>query len=114
MIKSDSEFLIHAMHNYDNPAMSSLDEFKEDIKKFTYIMTLFNRYIRDKEVKERLLLNHIIVIYNVFGSSATEMLYYKIPKTIWPILETYLFFLGRIDKLKTSIDFEVLNILQKL
>lgn len=114
MIKTDSDFLLFAMHHYENPSVTSLDEFQDDIKKFVYILSLVNRYKSKKDVNERLLLNHIIVVFNVFGLGAVELLYYKIPETLWPIIETYMYFLQKIDKLRSHIDFETLTKLENL
>lgn len=114
MIKNDNEFLLHGMRHYDNPSMTSIEEFKEDIKKFVYVLSLINRYKNEKTLSERLLLNHIIIIFNVFGNGAIDMFYYRIPKDLWPIIETYMFFIKRIDKVKTNIDFAVLASLNNL
>jgi len=73
----DENFLIFAMHNYDNPSCESVDEFQEDLKHFKYLKRLFNRYAETGELKERLILNHITVIYNLFGPQASKMLFFK-------------------------------------
>jgi len=55
-----------------------MSEFEEDIKRFQYLRKLFSRYRQDNELKERLILNHLIVIYNVFGPQATNMLFMRL------------------------------------
>lgn len=95
MFKSDAEFLQYAMHNYDNPQCSTISEFEEDLKKFLYIKKLFTRYKKNDELKERLILNHLIVLFNIFGDAATKMLFYKIERDDWSLLITFLVFLNK-------------------
>lgn len=95
---NENNFLLYAMHHYDNPQCHSIDEFEEDLKKFLYLKKLFSRYKRDNELRERLILNHIIVLYNVFGEAATNMLFYKIDKDYWDTLATFLVYLERMPE----------------
>ena len=92
---NEGNFLVYAMHHYDNPQCHSLQEFEEDIKKFLYLKKLLSRYKNYDELRERLILNHIIVLYNIFGDSATKMLFYKIDKSCWDVLVTFLVYLDR-------------------
>ena len=78
MILTESTFLLYAMKHYDNPQCTEMSEFEEDIKRFQYLRKLFSRYRQDNELKERLILNHLIVIYNVFGVQATNMLFMRL------------------------------------
>ena len=89
---NESNFLIFAMNHYDNSQCHSLEEFEEDLKK------LITRYRKDNDLKERLILNHIIVLYNVFGVNATRMLFYKIDKNHWDTLVTFLIYLGHMPE----------------
>jgi len=66
------------MKYYENPHCTDISEFDEDMKRFQYLRKLFGRYRQDDELKERLILNHMIVIYNVFGAEATNMLFMKL------------------------------------
>jgi hypothetical protein len=86
------------MHNYDNPQCHSVQEFEEDLKRFLYIKKLFTRYRTNNELRERLILNHVIILYNVFGEAATKMLFYKIDKRYWDILATTLLYLNRMPE----------------
>jgi hypothetical protein len=95
---NESNFLVYAMHNYDNPQCYSLQEFEEDLKKFLYLKKLFSRYKNNNELRERLILNHIIVLYNIFGESATNMLFYKIDESCWEYLATFLVYLNRMPE----------------
>lgn len=92
---NEDNFLVYAMHHYDNPQCHSLQEFEEDIKKFLYLKKLLSRYKNYDELRERLILNHIIVLYNIFGESATRMLFYKIDESCWDVLVTFLVYLDR-------------------
>jgi len=75
---TDETFLIYAAKHYDNPQCSSYEEFEEDLKRIQYLKRLFNRYEASGELKERLILNHIIVLYNCFGLATTNMLFLKL------------------------------------
>jgi hypothetical protein len=78
MILTESTFLLYASKYYDNPQCTDISEFEEDLKRFQYLRKLFGRYRQDNELKERLILNHLIIIYNVFGPEATNMLFMKL------------------------------------
>lgn len=95
---NENNFLVYAMHHYDNPQCHSLEEFEEDLKKFLYLKKLLSRYKKDGELRERLILNHIIVIYNVFGEAATNMLFHKIDKESWDSLITFLVYLEQMPE----------------
>lgn len=113
---NEDNFLIYAMHHYDNPQCHSLAEFEEDLKKFLYLKKLLSRYKNNDELRERLILNHIIVLYNIFGDAATNMLFYKIDKSCWDSLVTFLVYLGRMpDKLpQYSIDLSEIKLDEKI
>jgi hypothetical protein len=95
---NDANFLIYAMHNYDNPQCHSIAEFEDDLKKFIYLKKLIYRYKNAGELRERLILNHIIVLYNIFGEATTKMLFYKIEEDLWPQLITFLVYLNRMPE----------------
>lgn len=95
---SENNFLLYAMHHYDNPQCHSIEEFEEDLKKFLYLKKLLSRYKRDGELRERLILNHIIVLFNVFGDATTNMLFYKIDTEYWGVLTTFLVYLERMPE----------------
>ena len=86
--------MIYAMKIYDKPNCI-MSEFKEDIKRFNYLKRLFRRYRKIGEIKELLVLNHLVVLYNVFGAEAlTRLLFFKMSKEDQPIVKTYLIFLS--------------------
>jgi hypothetical protein len=91
---TNENILLYATKCYDKPNCI-MSEFKEDMKRFNYIKRLFRRYTKYGELRENLLLNHLIILYNVFGVEATtRMLFFKISKSDWPALKTYLLFLS--------------------
>lgn len=75
---SESTFLVYAANHYDNIQCHDVSEFEEDLKRFQYLRKLFGRYHSLGDLKERLILNHLIVIYNCFGKVATNMLFLKL------------------------------------
>jgi hypothetical protein len=95
---NENNFLLFAMNHYDNPQCHSLEEFDEDLKKFLYLKKLITRYKKDNDLKDRLILNHIIVLYNIFGANATRMLFYKVDKDYWDVLATFLLYLGHMPE----------------
>jgi hypothetical protein len=95
---TENNFLLFAMHHYDNPQCHSVVEFEEDMKRFLYLKKLFTRYSQNGELRERLILNHIIVLYNIFGDAATTMLFYKLEEKYWRSLVTFLVYLDRMPE----------------
>lgn len=92
---TDENFVLYAMHNYSNNQCRGLDEFEEDLNRFKYLKRLFCRYKDTGDLKERLILNHIIVLYNVFGvKAATKMLFFKMEPKFHSALKTFLVFLN--------------------
>lgn len=77
-IVSESNFLLFAAQHYNNPQCGDTIEFYDDLKRFKYIKRLFYIYKDTGELRERLILNHIIILYNLFGTSATQMLFVKL------------------------------------
>ena len=110
--------VMYAIKNYDNPQCEGEKEFEDDLKRFKYIKRLLRRYYDTGVLKERLLLNHLIVLNNVFSmEAATTLLLYKIQPTHWPALKSFLIYLNNIsDDELTSIehDDDVLRVLGKI
>ena len=96
---NEETFTWFAIRHYDNPQCTSTEEFYEDIRRFRYLKRLLKRYHRTGELRERLILNHLIILSNVFGvSNAIKMLQYKIDGEYWPVLKTCLLYLDYIDE----------------
>ena len=100
---NEGNFLMFSMKEYNNIQCIDIEEFYDDLKKIKYIKRLFNIYLNDGQLKERLILNHLIVFYNVFSIQAgTRILFYKIEEQFWPMLKTFLIFLDRMpDKIES-------------
>lgn len=117
---TDVNLLNYAMKHYDNPECKSIEEFQEDLTRTKYIKRLFRKYKTSGELKERLLLNHIIIFYNVFGiEAATNILFFKIEEEFWPLLKTFLVFLDMfpendIEKIKIPLEQEVIDVLRNI
>ena len=108
---NEKTFLLYAMKEYNNPQCVDIDEFNDDLKKIKYIKRLLNQYISEGILKERLLLNHIIVFFNVFRpKAATRILFYKMEEEFWPMLKTFLFYLNYMpeDKIESVNGREIL------
>jgi hypothetical protein len=100
---TSENFIMYAIKAYDKPNCI-LSEFKEDMKKFNYLKRLFRRYRKEGELKERLVINHLIVLYNVFGvEPATRMLFYKMNEDDYSALKTYLLFLNNMPTVVKGI-----------
>jgi len=97
---TDDTFVMFAMKNYNNPGCRGLKDFNDDLKRLRYIKRLLGRYRLTGEVKERLILNHLVVFFNVFGvEGATRLLFFKIQPDLWPELKTFLVFLNYMPNL---------------
>lgn len=92
---NEENFIIYAFKNYDNPGCKGILEFEDDLKKFRYLKRLFKKYTAGKGLKEKLIVNHLVIVYNLFGiEAATKMLFYKIEKKHWSQLKTFLVYLN--------------------
>ena len=74
----DDNFILYAAKHYDNAQCHDTEEFLDDLKRFKYIKRLFGKYEESGELRERLILNHLIILYNVFGNEATRLLFVKL------------------------------------
>ena len=91
---TNDNIMIYAVKAYDKPNCI-MSEFKEDMKRFNYLKRLFKRYRKVGELREQLVLNHLVVIYNVFGPEvAARLLFFKMSKDDYSALKTYMLFLN--------------------
>ena len=115
---TEDNFLLYAARNYYNPKCIDAEEFYEDLKRFKYIKRLLNRYEETGEISERLILNHLIVVFNAFGiEAALNILELKMDKRYWTILKPFLIFLKYISNdqyTKIPMDPVVVEILRKI
>lgn len=101
-----------------------MSDLENDLKKIKYVKRLLNRYQKTGEISERLVLNHLVILYNVFGDATTDMLFYKLDKEFWTDLKTYLVYLQRmpletvvspgIKETDISLNVELIEVLRAL
>ena len=104
---NEKNYLHFAMKYYDNRQCTSVEEFNEDLNKIKYVKRLFNRFLETGELRTNLILNHLIVIYNVFeNEAATRMLFFRVEKKFYSILKPFLIFLNRLPEKINGIDGE--------
>ena len=111
-------FELFASQHYNNPECCDIEEFREDLTRFKYLKRLLRRYEQYGDLQERLILNHIIVLYNVFGiDAANRMMWFKIEPEHYSMLKTFLIFLNYLhedSKVEIPLDQNVINKLRKL
>ena len=95
---TSENFLLFAIKHYENPQAVTKEDFEKDLNHFKYIKRLLKRYRNTGELKAHLLLNHFIILYNIFGEGTTAMLFYKIEKDMWNIMKTFVFFLDKLPE----------------
>ena len=93
---NEDNFLLFAIKNYENPQAVTKEDFDKDLNHFKYIKRLLKRYSNTGELKVHLILNHFIVLYNIFGEAATPMLFFKIEKELWSVMKTFVIFLNKL------------------
>jgi hypothetical protein len=117
---NEENFLLFAIKNYENPQAVTKEDFDKDLHHFKYIKRLLKKYKNTGELKTHLLLNHFIILYNIFGEAATPMLFFKIEKELWSSLKTFIIFLNKFPQYPKGyihdipVDIECLSQLQKI
>ena len=99
---NEDNFLLFAIKNYENPQAVTKEDFEKDLNHFKYIKRLLKRYKKSGELKTHLILNHFIILYNVFGEATTPMLFFKIERELWSPLKSFIIFLGRLPEYPKS------------
>ena len=95
---TSENFLLFAIKHYENPQAVTKEDFEKDLNHFKYIKRLLKRYRNTGELKAHLLLNHFIILYNIFGEGTTAMLFYKIEEDMWNIMKTFVVFLDKLPE----------------
>ena len=115
---TNDNITMFAIKHYDNPQCEGEAEFTDDMKRFKYVKRLLRKYKETGEMKERLILNHLIVIFNVFGAEAgSTLLLFKIEPEFWSILKSFMTFLNMLPEgelLEIGNDENVMKVLEKL
>jgi hypothetical protein len=95
---NEDTFLLFAIKHYNNPQAVTREDFEKDLNHFKYIKRLLKRYKNNGELKTHLLINHFIILYNIFGEATTPMLFYKIEEELWSAIKTFIVFLNRLPE----------------
>ena len=95
-------FLIFAIKNYENPEAITVEDFEKDLNHFRYIKRLLKKYKNTGDLKIHLLINHFIILYNIFGDATTPMLFFKIERELWPCVKSFVIFLDRLPEYPRS------------
>ena len=115
---TEQNLLLYAAKHYYNPRFSDIEEFNEDLKRFKYIKRVVNRYLETGKLSERLILNHIIILFNVFDiEPALNMLEIKLDEKQWPVVKPFLVFLNYIKSdqlIGIEMNKEVIEALRKI
>jgi len=121
---NDENFLLYAVKNYNNPSCTGMKEFQDDLKRFKYIKRLLRKYKKTGVISEKLILNHIILLYNVFGSFIISSMFFKIEQDHWSQVKTFLVFLNylpddymineTINEAEIPLDDYIINKLRKI
>jgi|TARA_Y100001937_G_C6907318_1_gene236013 hypothetical protein len=110
-VLTEENFILFAMKHYDNPSCEDADEFYSDLNRIKYIKRLIRKYLNGEELKERLLLNHLIIFFNVFGiQSAKRMIFFRFEEEYHSILKTFLVYLNYIKDNETIDSIELVRI----
>ena len=111
-------FELFASQHYNNPECCDIEEFREDLTRFKYLKRLLRRYEQYGDLQERLILNHIIVLYNVFGiDAANRMMWFKVEPEHYSAIKTFLIFLNYLHedaKVEIPLDQVIIDKLRKL
>ena len=92
---NDDNFILFAIKNYENPQAVTKEDFDKDLNHFKYIKRLLKRYKNTGVLKTHLLLNHFIILYNIWGEATTPMLFFKIDQDLWSSMKAFIMFLNR-------------------
>ena len=95
---NDNNYLLFAIKNYENPQAITKEDFEDDLKRIKYVKRLLKRYKNTGELRTHLILNHLIVLFNVFGDAAVPLLFFKLDEELWSSTKSFLMFLNRIPE----------------
>ena len=93
---NEENFLLFAIKHYENPQAVTREDFEKDLNHFKYIKRLLKRYKGSGELKVHLLINHFIILYNIFGDATTPMLFFKTERELWSSIKTFVVFLDKL------------------
>lgn len=93
-VLTSENYLLYAARHYCNPSCTGINEFHDDLKRFKYIKRLLRKYKKTGDISDRLILNHLILLHNVFADALIPLLFFKIEEEYWPQLKTFLVYLN--------------------
>lgn len=92
---NEENYILFAIKHYENPHAVTEEDFYDDLKRFKWIKRLLKKYKVNGELNIHLLINHFLILYNVFGDAATPLLFYKLDSEYWSFVKTIIIYLGR-------------------
>ena len=95
---NENNYMLFAIKFYDNPHALTKEEFEDDLKRIKYVKRLLKRYKNTGVLKTHLILNHLTVLFNVFGEASVPLLFYNLEEDLWPAIKRFLIFLNRIPE----------------
>ena len=102
---NESNYLLFAIKFYDNPQSVTREDFESDLKRIRYVKRLLKRYQNNGELKVHLILNHLIILFNVFNEATVPLLFYNLDEELWPAIKSFLIFLNRVhENPKTKVN----------
>ena len=117
---NEDNYILFAIKHYDNPQAVTRDDFFDDLSRFKYIKKLLRKYLKSGDLKVDLLINHFIIIFNVFNDAAVPLLFFKLERELWSSIKTFLYFLNRVPEYPKSflddipLDQKCLDILKSI
>ena len=99
---NENNYMLFAIKFYNNPHALTKEEFEDDLKRIKYVKRLLKRYKNTGVLKPHLILNHLTVLFNVFGEAAVPLLFYNLEEDLWPAIKSVLMFLRRIPEYPKS------------
>ena len=104
---NEDNYLLFAIKFYDNPHAITRDDFEDDLKKIKYVKRLLRRYINTNTLKTHLILNHLTVLFNVFGDATVPLLFYNLERDLWSSIKSFLVFLNKLPEFPKSMVDEI-------
>ena len=100
---NDDNYLLFAIKFYDNPHAVTREDFDDDLKKIKYVKRLLRRYVNTNTLRTHLILNHLTVLFNVFGDAAVPLLFYNLEEDLWSSIKSFLVFLRKLPEFPRSM-----------
>jgi hypothetical protein len=99
---NENNYLLFAIKFYNNPQSVTMEDFQSDLKRIRYVKRLLKKYKNGGELKTHLILNHLIILFNVFDDAAVPLLFYNLEEDLWPFIKSFLLFLNRLPEYPRS------------